>query len=374
MNDNFNLKVVHLTSAHPRSDVRVYNKMCKSLSRNGYQVSLVVADGKSDETIDGVRIYDVGLPVGRFDRIINAVKRIYVVALALDADLYHFHDPELIMVGLKLKKLGKKVLFDSHEDVSKQILSKHYLISPLRYILSKFYDSIERRYCGDFDLVVAATPTICNKFLKMSIGSIDINNYPILGELDSKVTWSDKSEEICYIGSIAEIRGVLELIQALNQTHSGVRLNLCGSFSDSNFEGACKAALGWSLVNNLGQLDRMAVRRVLGRSVAGLVMFRPVPNHIDAQPNKMFEYMSAGIPVIASNFPLWREIVEGNKCGLCIDPMDPFAIANAIDYMVKHPEQARQMGENGRKAVLERYNWEQEESKLLKLYEEILKN
>ena len=93
-----------------------------------------------------------------------------------------------------------------------------------------------------------------------------------------------------------------------------------------------------------------------------------MPNHVNALPNKMFEYMSAGLPVIASNFPLWKEIVEGNKCGLTVNPLSPKEIAEAIRYLLAHPEEARKMGENGRKAVLEKYNWDNESRKLMVFY------
>ena len=111
----------------------------------------------------------------------------------------------------------------------------------------------------------------------------------------------------------------------------------------------------------------------MSRSVAGLVTLHPVINYLDALPIKMFEYMAAGIPVIASDFPLWREIVVGNQCGLCVDPMDPAAIARAIDHLAQHPDEACQMGENGRRAVLEKFNWAVEEKKLIQLYEDLLK-
>ena len=129
---------------------------------------------------------------------------------------------------------------------------------------------------------------------------------------------------------------------------------------------------GWACVNALGFLSREQMRQTLSRSVAGIVTFLPVPNHIDAQPNKIFEYMSAGLPVIASHFPLWREIIEGNECGLCVDPLDPAAIAAAMDRLVENPDLARRMGENGRRAVHERYNWGVEEKKLLALYGKLL--
>jgi len=107
--------------------------------------------------------------------------------------------------------------------------------------------------------------------------------------------------------------------------------------------------------------------------MAGLVTLHPIVNYIDALPVKMFEYMVAGIPVIASNFSLWREIIEGNKCGLCVDPLNPSEIAKAIDYIMTHPAEAQQMGKNGLRAVQEQYNWDIEEKKLLALYEQLLK-
>jgi glycosyltransferase involved in cell wall biosynthesis len=82
----------------------------------------------------------------------------------------------------------------------------------------------------------------------------------------------------------------------------------------------------------------------------------------------MFEYMAAGVPVIASHFPLWRQIVEGNACGICVDPLDPQAIAGAIDYLATHPEDAERMGRNGQRAVAAKYNWNIEEQKLLDFY------
>ena len=133
-----------------------------------------------------------------------------------------------------------------------------------------------------------------------------------------------------------------------------------------------QALPGWQRVNALGFLDRAGVRDVLGRSMAGLVTLHPVINYIDALPVKMFEYMSAGIPVIASDFPLWREIIAGNDCGLLVDPLNPAAIAEAIDTLVSNPTMAQRMGENGRRAVEERYNWGIEEQKLMAFYERIL--
>jgi glycosyltransferase involved in cell wall biosynthesis len=363
------IKVCHLTSVHPRNDIRIFAKQCRSLAGYGYRTSLVVADGLPDETREGVRIYGCAKERDRLHRVLNTPRNVLLKAQQLDADIYQLHDPELMPVGLKLKRLGKKVIFDSHEDVCRQMLTKPYLNRNLLRLMSVSFSFYQRYACSRFDGLFAATPFIRDTLLATNPNTLDINNFPLPGELDAAVPWSDKRDEVCYIGGIAALRGIREVIAACGMLESGTRLNLAGRFSEAAVEAEVREMKGWQRVNQLGFVDRKAVRETLGRSVAGLVTFHPVPNHVDAQPNKMFEYMSAGIPVIASHFPLWKEIVEGNGCGLCVDPLDPAAIAGAIDFLIKNPDMARWMGENGRKAVTERYNWLSEEQKLFRFYE-----
>lgn len=367
-------EIAHLTSVHPRFDIRIFLKQCRSLASSGYHVALIVADGKGDEYKDNIWIIDVGRPLGRLERIIKRTRLIYQKALALDAEVYHLHDPELIPIGLKLKHQGKKVIFDSHEDFPKQILGKPYLFKPARWIISKALSLYERWACRRFDEIITATPTICNKFIQINPNTVDINNYPFQDELITNQSAETIRPEVSYVGGISRIRGISEVIQAINFTIPQVRLNLCGNFSDISLKEDMTKCPGWERVNYHGFIDRVGIKDVLARSLAGLVTFHPLPNHIDAQPNKLFEYMSAGVPVIASNFPLWREIVEGYQCGLCVDPLSSSEIAEAIDYLAKHPVEAKEMGENGRRAVIEHYNWHVEEEKLLSLYQSILIN
>lgn len=367
-------RICHLTSVHQRYDTRIFLKECRSLANVGYSVSMIVADGKGDEVKNYVSVIDVGVLSGRLNRIFKTTQKIFEKACELDCDIYHLHDPELIPIGLKLKRLGKIVIFDSHEDVPKQLLGKPYLNKPTKWFLSKLFGIYESFACKRFDAIVTATPYICDKFLAINSTTIDINNFPILGELASSSNdWSQKRNEVCYVGGIAAIRGIKEVIRAMMQTKSGARLQLGGLFSEKHVESEVKEYPGWQNVDELGFVDREGVRSILSCSVAGLVTFLPLPNHIDAQPNKMFEYMSAGIPVIASNFSLWREIIEGNDCGLCVNPMNPAEIAEAIDFLVENPVRAREMGEKGKHAVHEYYNWHIEEKKLVELYNSLIK-
>lgn len=372
MSDNLKLKVVHLTSAHPRYDTRIFLKECRSLAKNGYDVSLVVADGKGDELREGVSFYDVGGATGRLDRIFNVTSRVFDKAKELHGDIYHLHDPELIPIGLKLRKSGKKVVFDAHEDVPKQLLSKPYLNKTARWLLSKVFSVYESYACSRLNGIITATPFIRDKFLVINPCSVDINNYPMLGELAvGEIDWTLKENKVCYIGGIASIRGVLEVVNAMGILRTGTRLELGGEFSEDSVKQAAQADVGWSSVSALGFLSREQVRDVLRTSVGGLVTFHPVPNHIDAQPNKMFEYMSAGVPVIGSDFPLWKKIIEDNECGICVDPLEPRAIAKAIDYLVSSPVEAERMGRNGKAAVYDKYNWDIEETKLLGFYKKL---
>lgn len=302
----------------------------------------------------------------------RSAKEVYSKALELDGDVYHLHDPELMPWGLLLKLKGKRVIFDAHEDLPQQVRSKAYIPLIFRKPIAWISGKIQEWICRRFDFVVGATPTIASKFTAQGIGSTDINNYPILGELECVTPNIEKRREVCYVGGMSTVRGIRQIVAAIYLAKTDVRLTLAGQFSEKNLENELSGSAGWRRVNALGFLDRSGVREVLQNSVAGLVTLLPTQAYLDSLPVKMFEYMSAGLPVIGSDFPLWRDIIIGNRCGLLVDPKDPQAIADAIDALVSDPERARQMGENGSRAVRERYNWSIEERKLLALYEELV--
>jgi glycosyltransferase involved in cell wall biosynthesis len=363
------MKVCHMTSVHFRYDMRINVKECRTLAENGHNVILLTADGGASEVVNHVNIISIKKEKGRLRRILLIPRHIYKEAKRLRCDVYHLHDPELIPIGLKLIRRGKRVIFDSHEDVASQILTKPYLPKYVLKMISWLYGKYERYALAKFDVVIGATPVITKKISQINKHAVNINNYPILGELNKGGHRTPDRDVVAYIGSISKIRGIKTIIAALDSCNSNVMLHLAGIFDSERLREEVSAVKGWEKVKELGQLGRAQVAELLARSAAGLVLFLPEKNHLDSQPNKMFEYMSAGVPVIASSFPLWKEMIEGNKCGICVNPEDPEAIAQAVDWVVSHPQEAAVMGENGIKAVKETYNWATEGEKLISIYE-----
>ncbi|MDM5340089.1 glycosyltransferase family 4 protein [Fictibacillus enclensis] len=372
------MKICHLTSVHPADDIRIFVKECRSLALAGHDVYLV-APNTENKIIDNVKVVGITSASGnRYKRMVDAAKSVYRAAIEIDAEVYHFHDPELMVIGLLLKRKGKKVIYDVHEDVPEQVLSKQWIPKPLRKNISVSVRRMEKFAAAKFDAVVTATPTITKRFKTYNANTVTVHNFPILQELIENSPRADrnrrKDNSFLYIGGITELRGIKEMVLAiefLNGRGDEGELVLAGKFAPPALEQEMKQKDGWQHVDHKGWLGRSEVKDVLSQSTAGLVLIRPEPRYMVSYPIKLFEYMAAGIPSIASNFPLWEDFVIGNKCGLCVDPLDAEAIANAMKWLMDHPEEARQMGENGRKAVIEKYNWEKESQELVALYERL---
>jgi glycosyltransferase involved in cell wall biosynthesis len=366
-------RIAHLTSVHPPFDVRVFHKECRTLAGAGYDVVLIAPHDRS-QVVEGVRIWALPKPQGRRERMSRTVRDLYRAAIAADADVYQFHDPELIPVGVLLKLRGKRVVYDVHEDVPRQILDKQWIAPSARHIVSRGAALIEMIGVRWFDAIVAATPSIGQRFPRHR--TYVVRNFPILGELVASEfeSYVERSPTAAYVGVITENRGLGEMVQcmALLPQRLQARLVLAGRFSPPALEQEARSLPGWTHVDFVGWQSRSQVAALLGQARVGLVLFHPAPNHINAQPNKLFECMSAGLPVIASDFPLWREIVGSADCGLLVDPQRPQAIAQALQWLLEHPLQAEAMGQRGKQAVIERYNWDLEAPKLVGLYGQLL--
>ena len=367
-------KVAHLSSVHQPLDTRIFHKQCRSLCEADYAVTLVVPHSNS-ETCQGVAIRGIDEPTSRANRLLRTRRKVLHAAIAEDAAVYHFHDPELIPVGLKLRRMGKRVIYDVHEDYPKQVLTKHWIPGPMRGVTSRMLGRLEAHAARKFDGIVAATPTIAARF--PGERTITVNNYPLLERdeaIERPAPPANDAFNIAYIGGITRQRGMFDLLEMLAQlgADSQARLALAGKFSPAALEHDARAHVGWPMVNFHGWQSRAEVLRLLANSHVGVVPLHALPRFVDSQPVKLFEYMAAGLPVVASDFPLWRQIIDSSECGLLVPPSNPQALAEAMRWLQAHPEQAHAMGARGRAAVRNQYNWQCEADKLTAFYERIL--
>jgi glycosyltransferase involved in cell wall biosynthesis len=361
--------VCHLTSVHTRYDTRVYRKMCRTLAAH-FETHLVVADGRGSEVIDKVNIWDVGSQKkSRILRMLVGSFRVLKAGLKIKADVYHFHDPELMPIGLILKIFGKKVIYDVHEDIPQQILRKHWIPMPFKRSISTLVKFLEGFSVIFYDGVISVTPKIVKRFPKNK--TLEIRNYPLLEEFSTcENTEFQNRERITYIGAISKNRGIVKMVDAFE--NSSYKLTLGGIFVNPALEQKVSSSVGWHNVDFQGWMERSEVSQVLKESSIGLVVLQPTGDYEDAYPVKLFEYMAAGLAVVSSQFPLWKEIVEGDNCGLCVNPESSEDIRTAINQLRADPILMNQMGKNGQRAVLEKYNWDSEAKKLICFYHKLL--
>jgi glycosyltransferase involved in cell wall biosynthesis len=367
-------KICHITTAHPFFDTRIFHKEAKTLAKTGYDVALI-AQYTKDEIIDGIKIISLPKPKNRFERFLKLDYLAYIKALQEKADIYHFHDPSFMIWAVILKVLGKKVIYDVHEDYAKQTFSKEYIPKKLRKIIAFIVKVVENIFSRFFDGIITATDDILQNFAYHK-AAVSIKNYPIATCFINVEQGSVKDADVCrliYIGGLSKTRGITKLIQSLEYFNSkqSINLILCGKFNPCNYELEIKSMEKFKNVEYLGLVSPDKLPELISKANIGMVCLYPIPNYLTALPTKLFEYMAAGLPVIASNFFLWKKIVEDNKCGICVDPLDPKTIAKAIKYLIDYPDEAKRMGENGRKAVLEKYNWEYESKKLVQFYKKL---
>lgn len=364
-------KVVQLSSVHPSFDTRIFHKICKSLVKAGYDVDLIIQHPK-DETKDGINIIALPVAKSKTDRLFKIIPNLFIKCLRYPANtIFHFHDPELLPVGIILRFFGYEVIYDVHEDVPKDIEGKEWIGSRLKKWIAAIVKKIELFGNSYFSYVIVVTKAIQGRFKGPNTELVQ--NFPILtnSEPDSK---SKEANHLFYLGDITIVRGVKTVIESMdivNRSGADIRFVVGGKFSPPSLKQELESEEGWKYVNYVGWVNRDEFKGYVKNSFAGIVTFHPIPNHIEAQPNKLFEYMYAGLPVIASDFPLWRKIVEENKCGILVDPMSHEEIAKAILWLYNNPDEAQRIGQNGYKVVKEKYNWSKEEEKLLKVYEKL---
>lgn len=371
------MQVVHLTAGHTAFDSRVFYKECRTLARAGYEVTLIVPHDR-EMVKDDVRIVPVMKPNNRYERFLKTSWVLYRRAIQYNADLYHFHDFTLIPVGILLKARGKRIIYDVHECYPLQITATRKAIPrPLKPILRYMLDVFERGASVAFDGIISVLPAISARFPERK--TITLHNYASQEEViedTAREPYSQRAATVGYIGEIHETRGLDLVVDALSLLPASldVKLEVAGVFKPTELKQTYERMSGWQRTTFVGWLDKDGARALLGKVRIGVCPANPkvLELYRTSYPSKLFEYMAAGIPAVVANVPPWRSIVYEANCGLVVSTDTPDGYAKAIRWLLENPAEARLMGESGRKAVLNTYNWEQEAAKLVTFYQTIL--
>lgn len=358
--------VCHLTSVHHWNDIRIFQKECTALAEAGFEVHLVAANGVNG-IYNGVQIHNVEYKSsGRFDRMRNLAKKVYEMAKEIDADIYHFHDPELLPYGLKLQKQGKKVIYDVHEDVPADIHHK-YWIKPefIRTLLSFLYNRYEKSTAKRLSGVISVVEVITDKF--QNNNKTTIKNFPSLPNF--KPDESVRKNDVIYAGGLMRKRGIKEIIQAIGLTQTKPRLIIYGKWDSAEYENECMNLPEWKYVDFRGYVPLEETYKAMASAKVGLCLPADVGQNRYSLPIKSFEYMASGLAAVNSNFPFWEKLF--GETAIYVNPSDIKLIAEAIDKLLLDEAYCKKLSENGRDLVLNSYNWEAEKEKLITFYHQI---
>lgn len=371
------VRVCHVTSVHQRYDTRIFHKECTSLAKAGYDVTLLVADGKEAEVRNGVKIVSADyVPTSRFKRILSSGHAMFKSAKLIDAEIYHLHDPELLPLGKKLKQHGKKVIFDSHENIFGQIMNKEWIPRVLRLPASIVYSIYANHVLKNMDYIIAVTPIMINDLEKINKRVKLITNYPIIDAPSNKDRTNTPEETIfVFAGGISKQWCHEAILKAL----AGLKAKyLLMGWGEPSYLASLKSSSLWEKVIFLGKVSQNEVKEKFKNCTVGIAILEYSPNTNGRTGTlgntKLFEYMESGLPVICTDFILWKSIIDKWQCGMCVAPNDVEGLRQAMSYLASNPKVALKMGTNGKKAILSEFNWGIEEKKLLSLYEHLVKH
>lgn len=363
--------VTHCTSAHTAMDARVFWRECRSLAAAGFKVDLVAPHGQ-DEVLEGVRVIAVSASQSRLSRALRTAPRVIRRALRERSDIYHLHDPELLLFAWILRLAGSTVIYDAHEDLPKQVLHKPWIPRPLRRLVSLVASALIWIGLRQVHGVVCATPGIC--LAARSRRCAVVHNYPetyLLGEAACERPYLRRGPVVAYVGAITEARGAREMVRSMDLLGDRLRarLLLVGSVWPEELLEELRDSEGWKATDFRGRVPPDEIPALLAEARVGLVLLHENPAYREPYATKMFEYMAAGVPFVASSHPIWVERLLSWGCALPADPTRPYEIADAVRWLLENPDEAEEMGRRGQEIAKSSFNWESEAEKLVRFYD-----
>lgn len=370
------MKICHVISGYFRNDARVFLRQCLSLKHAGFEVSLLTNDGAGDEVLQGIPIVDCKLHwPQRWKVLARAAHQFMPEAVELDADVYQLHSPELLPMVGRLQALGKAVVYDAHEDLPRHLLEKEWVPNLLRRPLAQCAEWYLNSVLSRVDQVVSPHSHVVEHMRRKIRKGTLVANFPLVQDA-APVTpeeFATRPAVVCYTGTVYSYSNQEATLDAVAKL-PGVRYRVAG-YVDAGHLDALAQRPGFGQAEYLGRLNRDDLRQLYLSSIAGLAVYDYKLNlgwRLGSYgTNKVFEYMEAGLPIICTDYTLWRDIVDRYECGIYVEPGSAEGIRAAIEAFDTDRPRAHRMGQNGRRAVLEEFNWASEEKKYLGVFDEI---
>ena len=350
--------------------------MCRSLAEFGHDVHWVVtSDEEIDPLVDGVHIHSLPKRTTRLQRFWHASRDVCRKAMEIGGDLYHFHDPELVPFAFWIASRNRKIIYDAHEDLPKDLVDKHWIPTVVGRVFAPPIDIVERLGVLRFAAVIAAEEAIERRFRHWAPHTISVHNYPRLADFhDVSIRDNDNNPFIVHFGGVSRLRAIEPIVRAMGRLPESIvpRLIVGGRCESDELLDSLRSLPGFRHIDYRGWLSHDEIRSMLQQTSIALNLFSKAPNNQRVRSNRFFESLACGAPVITSDFPAWKEIVDEVGCGLTVDPDDDEQIANAIEFLLSNPDKASEMGKRGREAIVSKFNWENEFEKLQALYATLL--
>lgn len=358
--------VVMLANGHPPFDTRIFVKEARTLVQAGYTVSIILPH-TADEEKDGVKIIATDpIRKGLHKLVVSPWNILMKARRQPRQSVFIIHDSDILVVGLLLKLMRRTVIYDAHEDTPLQISYQHWIPRPLRKPYGWLYFLIEKLCGWTFDAIIVAEPIIARYFPKKK--TYLVRNFPSASSFQQHpgMAYALRKNQMTYVGALTEPRGLYEMLEGAKaaEVMTSFDFVLGGKFSPPHLEAD---VLKRYRVNFLGWVSYGRLVDLLFASKVGIIIPHPNPRYITNYPVKLFEFMAAAMPVIASREGEAAKFVQECRGGILVDPLDTKQISDAIVWLFTHPEEAQAMGERGQKMIFEKYNWEKEQETLLEV-------
>ena len=374
-------RVCILSSVHTALDNRIFYREARSLRDAGFEV-IMIAIHPQEEVIEGIQIFPLPrLPRWQRPRLwFNLYRR----ALQTKSEIYHFHDPELLIIGACLHLLaGKRTVYDIHESNADFILIKEDIPAVIRFFMYWIIRICEPFLARLQTALIFADEQIAQDFRKIKLPKAVLSNFPdrIFIDNATQATQGDELREpiILYLGGLKKNRGTKFMLDVLTQVLREVpqaRLFLVGPCTPTSLEAELRGeiaqrGLSQSVVMT-GRVPFEQVGNYLRKASVGWIAFPAVAKYQKNIPTKLFEYMAYSIPVVSSDLPPVRSFLQHGVTGLLSEAGNVSSHADALIYLLKNPKIGLQMGRAGQVLVSRYFSWDEMEKRLVELYRQIL--